>query len=165
MTLALGGRMRAQSARGERWIAAEDFFVRALTTAIASDEMLVEIELPDLPPRSGTCFLEVARRQGDYAMMGAAAVVSLADDGACADARLSFCSAGETPILSATAAELLIGGRLSDADIDAAAKAARRDVRPLGSVHASPEYQHHLAAVLARRALRTARRRASEASA
>ena len=75
IVLALGGRLRAQSVRGERWIEAGDFFVGALTTALAPDEMLVEVELPRLPPRTGTCFLEVARRRGDFALMGVAAVV------------------------------------------------------------------------------------------
>src|SRR5882724_666584 len=79
VVLALGGRLKARSAKGERWIAARDFFVGALTTALRADEMLVEIALPALPPRSGTCFMEIARRQGDYAMMGVAAAVSLDD--------------------------------------------------------------------------------------
>src|SRR5215471_3283686 len=65
VVLALGGRLKARSAAGERWIAARDFFVGALTTALRADEMLVEIALPALPPRSFTCFMEVARRQGD----------------------------------------------------------------------------------------------------
>src|SRR5262249_49748984 len=78
--LALGARLRAQSSRGERWIEAQDFFVGVFTTALRSDEMLVEVEWPALPPRTGTCFMEVARRRGDYAMMGVAAVVTLDDD-------------------------------------------------------------------------------------
>src|SRR5262245_43634177 len=63
--LTLGARLRAQSSRGERWIEAQDFFVGVFTTALRADEMLVEVELPVLPPRSGTCFMEVARRRGD----------------------------------------------------------------------------------------------------
>lgn len=158
--LALNARLRAQSARGERWIAAKDFFVGALTTALASDEMLAEIELPDLPPRSGTCFVEVARRKGDYAMMGVAAVLSLDPRGVCVDARLAYCSAGETPILAAKASKMLVGRGASDADIDEVGATARREVQPLGSVHASVDYQRHLAQVLTGRALRAARQRA-----
>lgn len=158
--LALNARLRAQSARGERWIAAKDFFVGALTTALASDEMLAEIELPDLPPRSGTCFVEVARRKGDYAIMGVAAVLSLDPRGVCVDARLAYCSAGETPILAAKAGKMLVGSGASDADIDEVGATARREVQPLGSVHASVDYQRHLAQVLTGRALRAARQRA-----
>jgi carbon-monoxide dehydrogenase medium subunit len=158
---ALGGRLQAQSKRGERWMGAKEFFIGALTTALAADEMLVEIELPDLPPRSGTCFLEVARRQGDYAMMGVAAVLSLDARGVCTDARLAYCSAGETPILATKAAQTLVGWRLGEPEFKAAAEAAAREVQPLGSVHATPDYQRHLAAVLTRRALRIARERAA----
>jgi carbon-monoxide dehydrogenase medium subunit len=158
--LALGARMRARSSTGERWIAAKDFFVGALTTALKSDEMLMEIEIPDQPARTGTCFLEVARRRGDYAMMGVAATVTLGADGVCTDVRLAYCSAGETPIFAAKATQTLVGWRLGDPEFKAAAAAAAREIDPLGSVHASADYQRHLAGVLTRRALRVAKQRA-----
>ena len=81
IVLGLGGRLRAQSVRGERWIDAPDFFVGALTTALEADEMLMEVELPAAPPRSGSCFMEVSRRRGDFAMMGVACTVRLDADG------------------------------------------------------------------------------------
>jgi len=99
--LALGGRMRARSQGGERWIDARDFFRGVFTTALAPDEMLVEVELPALSARTGTCFLEVARRRGDYALMGVAAVVTLGADGKVATARIGLCNAGATPVLVA----------------------------------------------------------------
>ena len=74
-------RLRAQSVRGERWIAASDFFAGALVTALAADEMLMEVELPVAKPRSGACFMEVARRRGDFALIGVACIVRLDDDG------------------------------------------------------------------------------------
>lgn len=158
---ALDARLRARSARGERWITAGDFFVGVLTTSLAADEMLIEIELPDRPARTGTCFLEVARRQGDYAMMGVAAAISLGPDGVCTDARLAFCSAGETPVLARTSAQTLIGWRLGEPEFAAAGEAGAREIQPMGSVHASAEYQRHLAKVLTVRALRIARERAA----
>lgn len=159
--LALGARMRAQSSAGERWIAAKDFFVGALTTALKSDEMLMEIEIPDRPARTGTCFLEAARRRGDYAMMGIAATVTLGADGVCTDACLAYCSAGETPILAAKATQTLVGWRLGEHEFKAAAAAAAREIQPLGGVHASADYQRHLAEVLTRRALGLAKQRAA----
>jgi carbon-monoxide dehydrogenase medium subunit len=161
VVLALGGRLKARSAQGERWIAARDFFVGALTTALRADEMLVEIALPALPRHSGTCFLELARRQGDYAMMGVAVVVPLDDAGVCRHAALAYCSAGDRPILADAAAQALVGGTIDDAAIAAAAAAAQRAVAPTGNVHASADYQRHLAGVLTRRALRQARDRAT----
>src|SRR5260221_582941 len=134
--LALGARMKARSAKGERWIAARDFFTGVFSTALAADELLAEIEVPALPPRTGCAFLEVARRRGDYAMMGVAAVVT---DGR--KVRLGYCSAGSTAIL------------VENDSLDMEVQAS---IDPLGSVHASKAYQRHLAGVLTQRALRIA---------
>ena len=85
---------------GERWIAAADFFQGLFTTALSPDEMLVEIALPPLPARTGTAFLEFARRRGDYALMGVAAVVTLDEAGRCQRARLVYLNAGEGPVVA-----------------------------------------------------------------
>jgi CO/xanthine dehydrogenase FAD-binding subunit len=160
VVLALGGRLRARSGKGERWIAAEDFFVSALTTALAADEMLIEIELPVAPPGTGVAFLELSRRRGDFALMGVAAVVGLAADGTCTHARLTYCGAGDKPVLARDAAQALIGRRMAASDLAQAAALAQNAIDPHGNVHASKEYQRHLAGVLTRRALRTAAERA-----
>jgi carbon-monoxide dehydrogenase medium subunit len=163
IVLALGGRLRVQSMSGERWIDAADFFVGALTTALEVDEMLAEIELPDLPAGSGTCFMEVSRRRGDFAMMGVAAVVAFDASGVCTDARLGYCGAGDGPVMAADAAQSLVGTSLKDEDISEAAALAQQAVDPLGNIHASKDYQRHLAGVLTRRALATAADRARTA--
>jgi len=163
--LALKARLRLQSTAGERWLPAEEFFVSVFTTARDDDEMLVEVALPAAAPGTGTSFLEVARRRGDYAMMGVAAVVVLGDDGSCRDARLTYCSAGETPMAAEVAAAALIGGPVAAADITAAADRAKQEIAPVGSVHASIDFQRHLAAVLTRRALGQAVARATAAKA
>lgn len=158
--LALEARLHLRSAGGERWIDAEDFFLSVFTTARDDDELLVEVALPASAPGTGTAFLEVARRPGDYALMGVAAVVVLDDGGTCRDARLAYCSAGETPIAAKEAAASLIGSRIAADDVSAAADRARQEIAPVGSVHAGVEFQRHLAAVLTRRALHTAAERA-----
>jgi carbon-monoxide dehydrogenase medium subunit len=161
VALALGARFRAQSAAGERWIPAEDFFLGPFTTALAPEELLVEIELPPLPLRSGWAFLEVARRQGDYAMMGVAAVLSLDERGLCQSARLVYLNAGEGPLEARQAARSLLGEPVGDAAAESAAHiAAEQEIDPWGNVHATPAYQRHLARVLTRRALLRARDRA-----
>ena len=156
--LALGARLHAQSVRGERWIDALAFFRGALTTALAADEMLVEIELP-VRPRHATCFIEVARRRGDFALIGVAAAVAFAADGSCAQARLAYCGAADTPVCAGEAAARLIGGRLDDAAIHDSATLAREELDPPGNLHASKSYQRQLIGVLTRRALETARTR------
>jgi carbon-monoxide dehydrogenase medium subunit len=154
--LALDARLRAQSASGERWIEARDFFVSLFTTALEEDEMLVEVELPALAPRTGTCFIELARRPGDYAMMGVAAVITLGEDGTCADARLTYCNAGEIPVAADRAARALVGGRIGDEQLRIAGDLAREEISPTGNAQASEAFQRHLAAVLTGRAVKRA---------
>ena len=161
VALALQARLRAQSASGERWIEAADFFQGLFTTALAADEMLVEIALPPLPARTGTAFIEFARRRGDYALMGVAAVIGLDEAGLVRQARLVYLNAGEAPVLAPGAAAILEGQRPSAETIAEAARlAAETEIGPEGNVHASAAYQRHLAAVLTRRAVTAAVERA-----
>jgi aerobic carbon-monoxide dehydrogenase medium subunit len=161
IVLALEGRLRAQSKqRGKRWIAAADFFTGALTTALASDEMLTDIELPVAVPRSGACFMEVARRRGDFALIGVACTVQLDEGRQCAEAKIALCNAGEVPILAAEAGRSLAGRPVGVKEIDVAAELVQKTIDPGGSIHASKEFQRHLAGVLTRRALTEANRRA-----
>jgi carbon-monoxide dehydrogenase medium subunit len=160
IVLALAGRLRAQSRRGERWIDAADFFAGALTTALEPDEMLTDVELPAAKPRSGSCFMEVARRRGDFALVGTACTLQFDVDGLCTNARISFCNAGDTPILAAEAGQSLVGRRIGSAEIDQAADLIQRAIDPQGSIHASAKFQRHLAGVLTRRTITTASQRA-----
>lgn len=159
--VALAARMRIRSRRGERVIGAGEFFVSVYTTALAVDEMLVAVELPAIAPRTGTAFLEVARRKGDFALAGVAATLTLGADGECTHASWAYCSAGATPMHCGDAARALVGTRVGEDDIAAAAQAAQAMIDPAGNVHASVEYQRHLARVLTRRALRAAFSRVS----
>jgi len=160
IVLALAGRLRAQSQHRERWIAASDFFVGALTTALEDDEMLTEVELPPVPPRSGMSFMEVARRRGDFALIGVACSVQLDEGGRCVAARIALCNAADTPILAEDAGASLAGEPISSTAIDQAADLVQRAIDPGGNVHASKEFQRHLAGVLTKRALATASGRA-----
>jgi carbon-monoxide dehydrogenase medium subunit len=159
VVLTLGGRLRAQSRRAERWIEASDFFAGALTTALDVDEMLTEIELPVAGPRSGSCFMEVARRRGDFALIGVACTLQVDEDGRCTRARIGFCNAGNTPILAGEAGQSLVGRRIGPAELDQAADLVQRAIDPHGSIHASAKFQRHLAGVLTRRTITTANQR------
>lgn len=155
LMLALGARLRVQSSAGDRWVHAADFFRGLFTTDLASEEMLVEIALPQRAPNSAAAFTEVSRRHGDYAMMGVAAVVTTDEGGICREARLVYLNAGDGPVNATQAAAQLIGQILTESAIEAAAvTAADNDISPFGNVHASPEYQRHLARVLTKRILR-----------
>lgn len=160
IVVALGGRLRARSVRGERWIAASDFFVGALSTALEPDEMLMEVELPVAPPRSGSAFMEVSRRRGDFALIGVACTVRLDEAGRCEEARIGLCNAGDGPVLAAEASASLVGRPIGAPEIEAAAALVQSEIDPGGSIHASKEFQRHLAGVLTARALAAANKRA-----
>lgn len=153
LAIALNMKMRAQSIRGERWIEANDFFLGLFETDLEEDELLTELLVPPLPARTGTAFDEVARRHGDFAMAGAAAVVTLTQDGTIANSKLVFISIDDAPIESPSAIALLQGQKPTPDLIRAAADAIDDDIDPVSDLHASATYRRHLAKVLARRTL------------
>jgi len=163
LMLALDTRLKARSVSGERWFDAKDFFMGMFTTALTSDEILVEIELPVMPPRTGWSFMEVAPRVGDYALMGVAALVNLEENGKCKGARLVYLNAGDGPVDAYEASKNLVGEQLNDSLIESAAKlASEKEITPFGNVHASPDFQRHLANVLTKKAIKKAVKRAEE---
>jgi CO/xanthine dehydrogenase FAD-binding subunit len=162
IAVALGARFRVQAAKHERWVEAPDFFVGALTTGLKPDEMLVEIELPLAKPRTGSCFMEIARRRGDFAIAGAAVMVTLGKRDECIEVRLAFCGVGETPVDASSAADALVGNTPTETAIIDVAKSVQAMIDPGGSVHATADYQRHIAGVLTERALRTACQRARD---
>jgi carbon-monoxide dehydrogenase medium subunit len=161
--LALEARLKARSASGERWIEAQNFFSGMFTTDLEPDEMLVEIELPSTSSRTGWSFMEVAPRAGDYALMGVAVLVTLDENGVCKQARLVYLNAGDGPVQAREAMRILEGETPNESAIEAAADtASQQDITPFGNIHASPEFQRHLARVITRRALKLASQRAAQ---
>jgi carbon-monoxide dehydrogenase medium subunit len=164
VAVAMGARLHLKSATTEREVEACDFFVGLLTTDVQPDEMLVEIILPAQKPRSGACFMEIARRRGDFALAGVAAIVTLDTEGRCCEVRLALCGVGETPVDAGGAAESLIGETFSDKAVEAVAADVQRMIEPAGNVHATADYQRHVAGVLISRALRAAHQRIAYAA-
>jgi carbon-monoxide dehydrogenase medium subunit len=161
--LALGARLKIRNADGERWADARDFFVGMFATDLAADEMLVEIELPSTSSNTGWCFMEVAPRAGDYALMGVAAMVTLDEDRRCKHARLVYLNAGDGPVEAREAGSALEGKVPDDQSIDEAADlASQKEINPFGNIHTSPEFQRHLARVLTRKTLKQATERANK---
>ena len=159
--VALGATFELHSPRGKRSVPAEEFYTGLFTTALAADELLVEIAIPPRTPRSGSAFMEVARRHGDYALAGVAAVLTLDDAGRCREARIALLSVGDGPVLAIKAAKAITGEKpTADAIQEAADAAASKDVDPPGDIHASAAYRRQLVGVLVRRALQRACERA-----
>lgn len=163
LMVALSARLKAKSTSGERWIEAKDFFAGMFTTALEPNEILVEIELPFMPLRTGWSFVEVAPRAGDYAMMGVAALVTLDEAGKCKEAKLVYLNAGDGPVDAVEAAKSLEGEKLNEKLIEsAAAHASEKEINPFGNVHASADFQRHLAKALTKRAIHQAAQRVVE---
>jgi len=163
-TIALNGRFRLRSQAGERWVPASEFFVGLFTTVLQPDELLVEIALPPMPPRSGWAFRQITRRHHDFCIAGVAVLVTLDRRGQCDGARLVFLSAGDGPVVAHQAAESLVGQTPTPEAIRAAAEtAAIADIDPGSDIHASADYRRYLSKVLARRTLTEAFDRAGGA--
>jgi CO/xanthine dehydrogenase FAD-binding subunit len=159
---ALGGEVVLQSVRGTRVLTADAFFVSYLTTAAEPDELVVEVRLPSVPPRTGTAFVELSRRHGDFALVGVAATLTVDTGGVCTAAAVALTGVGPTPVLARAAAVALVGARPSPSAFEEAGRHAAEAVTPGSDLHASSDYRKHLAGVLTRRALARAAERASE---
>ena len=159
--LALDARVHVTGPRGAREVAADAFFRGLLTTALEADEILTAIEVPAQPPGWG--FVEIARRPGDFALAGVAAVVRggapspgplpLAGERESGAAALVGFGVGDRPLRLAGAERVLAGAPLDAATAARAGAAAGPDCDPPSDVHGSAEYRRHLATVLTERAL------------
>jgi carbon-monoxide dehydrogenase medium subunit len=148
----LGAEMVARSVRGERVIEAGAFFQGTFTTALAVDELLVEIRLPLLGQGWQTGFYEFSRRAGDFALGMAVAALRI-EDGTIRAAHLGVGGVGDRAVRLSALEQHLVGQPASLAIIDGIAREARAMVEPGGDIHASPEYRRDLVATSVKRAL------------
>jgi len=146
---------------GERVVPAAEWFEGYLMTSRAPDELLSEVRFPAAGPGTGTSFQEVARRHGDFAIVGLAASLTLSD-GVIADARLAFAGISDVPVRAAGAEDVLAGERPSAGLFDEAARRATDGIDPPADLHGSSEYRKKIAAALVRRGLRAAADNADE---
>jgi CO/xanthine dehydrogenase FAD-binding subunit len=161
----LGAELVLRRARAERVVRAEDFFLGYMTTAMEPNEILTEIRIPPLRPRAGWAIEEVARRRGDFAMVGVAVMVELDGNNLCQDARIALFGVGEKPERMERAEQWVRGKEISESQLAAIAQTVSDDLHPLADVHASAEYRKEVGGVLTRRALENAVKRAREAAA
>ena len=152
----LGATIVARSARGTRQISAADFFTGVMTTALAEDELLVQVKLPLLPADTRAGFVEFSRRGGDFAIAMALATYRL-ENGRIVDPRLAIGAAESRPRRIAEAERVLLGGIPGAECFAAAATAAARAVMPMSDAMISADYRRDLVASLVRRALEQAR--------
>jgi aerobic carbon-monoxide dehydrogenase medium subunit len=153
--LALDGGVTARGPNGERTIAASELFKDYMTTSLAHDEVITDVQIPGLDG-FGFGYQKFTRRAEDWAMVGVCALVSRAADGTCDDVRIGLTHMGATPLRAAAAEGALRGGALDDGTIAAAAEQAAEGTDPPGDLNATPEYKRNLARVLTKRALEEA---------
>ena len=154
-----GGSVQVASEAAERHVPAAEFFAGPLESSLVPGELAVSATFPAFAPGSGTAFVEVARRHGDYAVCGLAAVVTVAD-GVVSAARAAYVSVAPTPlVLDLT--EAVAGAEPEAADWAAAGDLAWQQADPEPDIHASADYRRHLVRVLTARALRAAAGRAA----
>jgi carbon-monoxide dehydrogenase medium subunit len=156
VALALGAEFVVRSASETRVIAAADWFQGYLATARRPDEILTEVRFPKAAPGTGAAFEEVARRHGDFAIVGLAAQLTLAEDGVISDARLAFSGVADVPVRATDAEDLLKGQRPSNELFAEAARLATDGIDPPADLHGSGEYRKKVAATLVRRGLKAA---------
>jgi carbon-monoxide dehydrogenase medium subunit len=165
VAVALGAELRATGPRGDRVLKADDFLVTYMTTSLDPAELLTEVRVPTLPARTGWAFQEVARRHGDFALVGAAVTLTLDAGGRCSDARIAVFGATPKAARAQAAEQALAGEKPGDEVFAEAARRASAGIDdPLSDIHASPEYRRHLVGVLTRRALQEAAARARQAA-
>jgi CO/xanthine dehydrogenase FAD-binding subunit len=160
--ITLGARLHLRSKRADRWLSADEFFTGLFATALQTGELLTTVEVPMLLERTGYAFEELARRHGDFALLGVAATVTVDETGACRDARITLVNPGAGAERMQRAASSLIGRAIDDAAARAAGEIAAADITATGDVHASAAYRRQLARVLTRRTLLRAFERARQ---
>lgn len=162
--IALQATCRIIGPQGAREVDAESFCTGPGTTLLQPGELLVSIRIPPPPPLSGACYLRfIPRNEMDIAVAGAGVAVTV-EDGVFRRARVALAAVAPTPLLVPEAGEYLAGKPVSPESIHAAADIARAAARPITDMRGTAEYRRHLCAVLTRRALETAVRRAGEAN-
>jgi len=150
--LALDAVIRVTGPEGAREVLAARFFRGIYATDLRDGEIVTAVAVPVTGAGWRSCFDELARRHGDYALVGLAAHCRV-DDGIVREARLAFCGVGSVPMRAARAEAALIGRSVEPERLDEPARALASDLDPPGDVHASSALRRHLAGVLLTRSL------------
>lgn len=156
----LDASLTLRSKTDQRVARAQDFFLAYMTTALQPNELLTEISVPALPANTGWSYQEISRRHGDFALAGAAALLTVDAKGNIQHARLTL--TGITPIRAREAEDALLSQKPSDTLFRDAARRATENLEQDSDIHASAEYRREACAALARRALMQAAGRATE---
>ncbi len=157
--MALGASFALRGPKGEREVAAVDFYKGTYDTAREDNEILTEIRIPAPAKGHGWSYRKLKRKTGDFATAAAAVVLSV-KGGKCESAAIALTNVGDAAINATDAAQALVGGTLDDGAIDKAAQAAMKATDPVEDMHGPVEYRRQMAGEMTRRAIREAASRA-----
>lgn len=154
--IALKANIKVGSAKGERTMPLDEFFVDYFETAMEKGELVIEVHVPVQEPKTGIAYQKFNYLTNDMGIVGVAASVTLNGGNTCKDARVVLGNAGPTPKRSKKTEEFLIGKALTDDVLTEAGKIASEDCEPIADIHASEEFRRHVIGVLAKRMLKKA---------
>lgn len=158
--MSLGASVIITGNEGSREVSLDDFFHGFYTTAVEHGEILTEIKIPVAKGRFGSAYHKAERKVGDYATAGVAATLQFDESGVCNRVGLGLTNVSPTPMRVSRAEELLMGSRVSEQDIAAAAKMAAEDCSPSEDLRGDVDYKRHLVKVITKRMLTKALGRA-----
>lgn len=158
--IALKATLKLVSTGGERKIPIADFFTDYYESVLNQGEVLAEIQIPSLPPRSAGTYLKLDKTTNSIAILGVATVISLDDKGICIDAGIGLGGVASTPLKVGKVKEILLGEKIKENHIDRVAREAQAVANPMTDIYASAEYRKEMIYVLTRRALQEALKRA-----
>jgi carbon-monoxide dehydrogenase medium subunit len=159
--IALDAKIRLASSQGNRAMPLEEFYIGLFETALKQNEVVVEIQVPPVQPRTATEYTKFNLIENDQGIVGVAATIGVDPRGICKDARVVLSNAGVTPIRAKSAEQVIIGKKLGEPLLAEVGEAAASDADPVSDIHASEGHRRHLVGVLTKRMVKLAWERAA----
>lgn len=154
--ISLGAKIKLGSSKGDRVMSLEEFYTDLFETAMAHDEIVLEVNVPPMPPKTGSAYQKFNLIENDQGIVAVAATVTADKAGLCTDAKIVLGNAGVTPIRAKSAEKVLIGKKLTDKLFAEAGEAAAGDADPVSDIHSSADFRRHLIKVLTKRMVKKA---------
>jgi carbon-monoxide dehydrogenase medium subunit len=160
--ITLGAQVKVASAKGERVVPLETFYTDIFETVMEHEEMIVEIQVPPMPAKTGAAYQKFNLLQNDMGVVGVGASITVDATGTCKNAIIALGNAAVTPIRAKNAEKVLVGKKLTDKLFAEAGEAAGQECDPVSDIHASEEFRRHLVKVLTKRMAKKAFEQASK---
>jgi carbon-monoxide dehydrogenase medium subunit len=154
--ISLGAKIKLGSKKGDRVMSLEEFYTDLFETAMEHDEIVLEVQVPPAPPKTGSAYQKFNLIENDQGIVAVAATVTADKGGVCTDAKIVLGNAGVIPIRAKSAEKVLIGKKLTDKLFAEAGEAAAGDADPVSDIHSSADFRRHLIKVLTKRMVKKA---------